>query len=477
MKLIYLFFIIYIGATVNLVNAEEISQPINNDACRLGQNESGTNIGIGQSFIVDKEDRISKFIMYFLPLNFEGNRAADLIICDLRNSEGEVLETSSLKGDDCMKRAEATFNFTEHKNGTYIITCYLHNSKESEYHEYLVYTNKNGSSYTDGTRYVSTGVDPKKWSAWKEEEGDLTFKIPIIAERASSNKPSQSTRDSNNSSIAESAIDKSMPTDIEKPSLKETWVGAIKENIWIITIIFFVIMLTYGPGYIDRVDKIFKTYGYFKNKTRKSEDTEENTVPHLSYLESEIYDLFKSVYQKEREEGVSEVNSKTLELLKHKLLDLTASGKEIKWLDVGCGDGRCLEVLDAIQNRKKIRYHGIDSLHRYIDDAEERARGFGIIATFDKTNAAVMDFDSEYDVVSAVLLLHEVDPLCLPYVLRNMLRALKNGETLVISDFQGPYEQECDVVAWNVDDITHLLEKIGVTWIKTEFIQSKQGTV
>jgi HEAT repeat protein/ubiquinone/menaquinone biosynthesis C-methylase UbiE len=202
--------------------------------------------------------------------------------------------------------------------------------------------------------------------------------------------------------------------------------------------------------------------------------TERNTIPHLSYLESEIYDRFKSVYQKEREEGVSEVNSKTLELLKSKLLDLTESGKEINWLDVGCGDGRCLEVLEDIQNREKIRYHGIDSLHKYLDDAEERARGYGIIATFDKTNAAVMDFDSEYDVVSAVLLLHEVDPLGLPYVLRNMLKALKDDETLVISDFQEPYEQECDVVVWNVEDITHLLEKIGVTWIKIEFIQSKQ---
>jgi len=207
---------------------------------------------------------------------------------------------------------------------------------------------------------------------------------------------------------------------------------------------------------------------------KKEEQTETTTIPHLSYLESEIYDIFKSVYQKEREEGTSEVNSKTLELLKHKLFDLTASGKEIDWLDVGCGDGRCLEVLDAINNRKKIRYHGIDSLHKYLDDAEERARRYGIIATFDKTNAAVMNFDSEYDVVSAVLLLHEVDPLCLPYVLRNMLNALKYDGTLVISDFQGPYEQESDVVAWSAEDITNLLENIGVTGVSTEFIPSKQ---
>lgn len=210
-KLIYLFFIIYIGVTVNWVDAEEISQPIRNDAHLLGQNESGANIGIGQRFIVNKGDRISKFIMYFFVLDFERNRATDIIICDLRNSEGEVLETSHLKGIDCIKRAEATFNFTEHKNGTYIITCYLHNSKTSEYHYYFVHTNNDSSSYTDGTQYVSTGADPTDWSAWKPVEGDMMFKIPIISERDSSNKPSQSTRDLNNSSIAESAT-------YEKPS-------------------------------------------------------------------------------------------------------------------------------------------------------------------------------------------------------------------------------------------------------------------
>jgi len=205
-----------------------------------------------------------------------------------------------------------------------------------------------------------------------------------------------------------------------------------------------------------------------------SKQQKNKTIPHLSYLESVIYDIFKSVYQKEREDGASEVNSKTLELLKKKLLDLTSSGKEIDWLDVGCGDGRCLEVLDAIQNRDNIRYHGIDNMHQYLDKAEESARGYGINATVDKTNAAIMDFDSEYDVISAVLLLHEVDPLCLPYVLRNMLKALKDDGILVISDFQVPYEQEKNVVVWSADNIENLLENIGVTWIKTQFIPSKQ---
>ena len=211
-----------------------------------------------------------------------------------------------------------------------------------------------------------------------------------------------------------------------------------------------------------------------KSDQNPEKRTETNTIPFISDLESEICDIFKSVYQKEREECTSEVDSKTLEFLKHKLLDLTASGKRIDWLDVGCGNGRCLDVIDAVWNRDIIRYHGTDSSYRYLDDTEERARKYGLDARLDKMDAAAMKFDSEYDVVSAVLLLHEVDPLCLPYILRNMLRALKGDGTLIIADFQGPYEQEDGVVAWGAEDIKSLLESIGGAKMSIEFIPSSQ---
>ncbi len=205
-----------------------------------------------------------------------------------------------------------------------------------------------------------------------------------------------------------------------------------------------------------------------------SKESKKNTVPFLSDLESEICDIFKSIYQKERKADASEINSKTLEFLKYKLLDLMASGKRINWLDVGCGDGRSLYVLDAVQDRGNIRYHGTDSSYKYFDDTEKRARKYELDARLDKIDAAAMKFDSEYDVISAVLLLHEVDPLCLPYILRNMLQALKGDGTLIIADFQGPYEQEEGVVAWGVEDIENLLESIGGAKMGIEFVPSSQ---
>jgi ubiquinone/menaquinone biosynthesis C-methylase UbiE len=179
-------------------------------------------------------------------------------------------------------------------------------------------------------------------------------------------------------------------------------------------------------------------------------------------LTSEICNIFKSVYQKYREKGESDVTSKTLTFLKTKLHDLAAAKRPFKWLDVGCGYGRALDVLDAVNvPRDMFEYHGIDAVHKYLDDAEEQAKKYNLVHySIEKMDAAQMDFDSEFDLVSAVLLLHEVDPLCLPYVIRNMIRALKPEGTLVISDFQGPYEQEEGIVAWSADDIKLILESI-----------------
>ncbi len=195
-------------------------------------------------------------------------------------------------------------------------------------------------------------------------------------------------------------------------------------------------------------------------------------IPYLSELESEIADIFKSIYQKDRKPGISEVNAKTLESLKHKLHDLKASGNDIHWLDIGCGDGRCLEVLDDIQDRGNIFYHGIDISHKFLDDAQMRARKYWIRSKIEAMNTAAMKFDSEFDLVSAVLFLHEVDPLCLPYVIRNMLRALKSDGTLVISDFEGPYEQEEAVVSWGAQYLEKFLSNIGGARMSIGFVPS-----
>jgi ubiquinone/menaquinone biosynthesis C-methylase UbiE len=221
------------------------------------------------------------------------------------------------------------------------------------------------------------------------------------------------------------------------------------------------VRIAVGNGNVWEIDLSARSPEEQEPETRKSSKDEqqaENGVPYSSELESEISDLFKSVYQKEREKGESDVNSKTLTFLKNKLHDLAAAKSPFKWLDVGCGYGRALDALDAIKEPQNIiQYHGIDFEPEHIDEAKKRTLNNPKI---EKMDASKMNFDSEFDIISAVLLLHEVDPLCLPYIIRNMIRALKPEGTLVISDFQGPYEQEEGIVAWSAEDIEFLLENI-----------------
>lgn len=202
-----------------------------------------------------------------------------------------------------------------------------------------------------------------------------------------------------------------------------------------------------------------------KEKKSRTADSPEILAAKPLYwqeLISEICDIFKSVYQKYREKGESDANSKTLAFLKHKLHDLAASRRPFKWLDVGCGYGRALDVLDKVNVPRNIfEYHGIDAVHKYLDDAERQTEKYNLVnPKIEKMDVAQMDFDSEFDLVTAILLLHEVDPLCLPYIIKNMICALKHDGTLVISDFQGPYEQEEEIVAWSADDIKLVLENI-----------------
>lgn len=110
-----------------------------------------------------------------------------------------------------------------------------------------------------------------------------------------------------------------------------------------------------------------------------------------------------------------------MESLKHKLHDLKASGNDIHWLDIGCGDGRSLEVLDDLQDRGNIYYHGIDISHEFLDDAQMRTRKYG---------------------------------------------------TLVISDFEGPYEQEERVVSWGAKYLEKFLSNIGGARMSPGFVPS-----
>lgn len=111
-----------------------------------------------------------------------------------------------------------------------------------------------------------------------------------------------------------------------------------------------------------------------------------------------------------------------------------------------------------------------------MDEAETLARKYNLIPEFKRMDATDMNCNPKYDVVSAVLFLHEVDPLYLPYILRNMLNALNDTGKLVISDFEGPYEQESGVVIWSAENIKYLLRNMGIDDAMMKFENIKADT-
>ena len=103
----------------------------------------------------------------------------------------------------------------------------------------------------------------------------------------------------------------------------------------------------------------------------------DNRIEYLSETDILLADVLKSRYLKERKGNESEVNSKTLKLLKGKIILFLENHTDIKWLDIGCGDGRCIDVLDFAEIKddrlKNIHYTGIDIDDKAIETAKKLA--------------------------------------------------------------------------------------------------------
>ena len=157
----------------------EISQTKGQTSAWLGDSPGYVGVGQGQSFVV-KKTAILKEIEIYLKSNV-GNARSDQIICDLRNADMVVLGSSSIEGFSSGGGWKAFAFNAKLDPGTYIFTCYLHNSYHLEQHHYGIHGNANDNSYLEGTRYVSTGGHPEDESTWKSSSWDLKFTIRMEA--------------------------------------------------------------------------------------------------------------------------------------------------------------------------------------------------------------------------------------------------------------------------------------------------------
>ena len=156
----------------------EITQTEGTNSAWFGASTTYVNVGQGQSFQVTEAGFFDQFQIYLTSTS--STDSGDIIVCNLRDASGNVLQSAYKSGFTAGNGGWQTFNFnlgTYVTPGTYYCTCYVSNPIED--HWYNCHGNIDGTSYLGGTRYDSRGGNPEDWSTWDSYSWDLKFKVII----------------------------------------------------------------------------------------------------------------------------------------------------------------------------------------------------------------------------------------------------------------------------------------------------------
>ena len=168
--------------TVNPIPTLTISQTEGTAKAVFGYSPSYINVGQGQSFEVTEPGFFDEFQIYLTSDQPTDN--SDIIICDLRNNNGNILQSVSINGFAAGNGGWQIFNFNQGTYitpGTYFCTCYVNNPAVD--HWYNCHGNTDSASYPNGDRWFSTGGNPGDWGTWSaypSNNWDLLFKVKII---------------------------------------------------------------------------------------------------------------------------------------------------------------------------------------------------------------------------------------------------------------------------------------------------------
>ena len=152
----------------------------------FGASHGYVNVGQGQSFQVTEAGFFDQFQIYLSSpaIGTNATDSGDIIVCDLRDSTGNILQSDTINGFVPGTEGWQEFNFnslTYIMPGTYYCTCYVSNPIAE--HVYYIHCNIDSNSYPGGTCYNSTGGHPEDWSSWftwsSPSEWDLQFKVII----------------------------------------------------------------------------------------------------------------------------------------------------------------------------------------------------------------------------------------------------------------------------------------------------------
>ena len=170
-----------LNITVNPTPTLTISQTEGTSKAWFGASPGYVNVGQGQSFQVTEAGYFDQFQIYLT--SSQPTDSGDIIVCDLRDNGGNILQSVSINGFIAGNGGWQTFDFNQGTYvtpGNYYCTCYVSNPIANHY--YSCHGNSDGTTYPEGKRYFSTGGNPEDWSSWNfypTNTWDLLFKVII----------------------------------------------------------------------------------------------------------------------------------------------------------------------------------------------------------------------------------------------------------------------------------------------------------
>ena len=106
--------------------------------------------------------------------------------------------------------------------------------------------------------------------------------------------------------------------------------------------------------------------------------------------------------------------------------------REVRLIDVACGNGRFLEKVLEIYPRLKVT--GLDLSPSYTDAARDRLRSWRQAEIIHDAAEAMPLADASHDLAVSIFLFHELPPNVRPKVLSEIARLLVPGGTFILAD-------------------------------------------
>lgn len=248
---------------------------------------------------------------------------------------------------------------------------------------------------------------------------------------------------------------------------------------------------SYVPSTAARVDKtswaalciveILKHCGLNRRRLRNRKKwalrillgrTIEEVIPSASATLPEVYSTFKLFFvpAESQYHYFDFTHKHNLKALKEVL---NGSKRAIRWIDLGCGNGRNLDIVKELSKKQRQKIDTINGLdYRENLEQEFNMRFKKLFPDEQKNPYTIADLAKfkqreAFDFATATLLLHEIPLDGFLESLKNALNCLKNHGTLVLVDIIDYYTTEMGIVAWDKDDVKSILDLFS-SFVKIE---------